>query len=159
MIFNNERQIESAYRIVANLISVPGKSLERIFIGDLRALKEKMLITCSQPEFTKITLSYTNFIFFFFPFFFWGSQLWHIEVPRLEVPVLQGSNQGCSCQPTPQPQQHQKRAASVTYTTACGNSGSLTHWAEPGMEPASSQIVPQVLNLWAKTETFFFLPR
>ena len=28
----------------------------------------------------------------------------------------------------------------VTYTTAQGNTGSLTHWAGPGIEPASSWI-------------------
>ena len=28
--------------------------------------------------------------------------------------------------PMPQPQQHRTRAASATYTTACGNAGSLT---------------------------------
>ena len=39
--------------------------------------------------------------FFFFFFFFLGLYLKHIEVPRL------GSNQGCSCQPTPQLQQCQ----------------------------------------------------
>ena len=31
------------------------------------------------------------------------------------------SNQNCSCQPTPQPQQHRIQATSVTYTTAHGN--------------------------------------
>ena len=32
------------------------------------------------------------------------------------------------------------RATSVTCTTAQGNAGSLTHWARPGMGPASSWI-------------------
>ena len=32
-------------------------------------------------------------------------------------------------------------AASVTYTTAHNNAGSLTHWARPGIEPASSWIL------------------
>ena len=39
----------------------------------------------------------------------------------------QGSNQSCCCRPMPEPQQHQIRVASVTYTTAHGNVGSLTH--------------------------------
>ena len=30
-------------------------------------------------------------------------------------------------------------AMAVAYATACGNTGSSTHWARPGMEPASSQ--------------------
>ena len=38
----------------------------------------------------------------------------------------QGSNLSCSRRPTPQPQQCGMRAASVTYTTAHGNAGSLT---------------------------------
>ena len=35
---------------------------------------------------------------------------------------------GCSCQPTPQPQQCHIWATSETYTTAHGNAGSLPHW-------------------------------
>ena len=38
-----------------------------------------------------------------------------------------GSNWSYSCWPTPQPQQHEIRATSATYTTAHGNAGSLTH--------------------------------
>ena len=41
----------------------------------------------------------------------------------------------------PQPQQHQIWAASATYTTAHGKARSLTHWARPGIEPASSWIL------------------
>jgi len=43
-----------------------------------------------------------------------------------------------TCQPMLYPQQHQNWATSVTYTTAHGNAGSLTHWARPGIEPATS---------------------
>ena len=39
----------------------------------------------------------------------------------------QESNQSCSRQPTPEPQQHRILAAPVTYTTAHGNARSLTH--------------------------------
>ena len=42
---------------------------------------------------------------------------------------------------TPKPQRRQIRATSVTHTTAHGNTGSLTHGARPGMEPASSWIL------------------
>ena len=48
-----------------------------------------------------------------------------------------GSNQSCSCWPTPRPQQRQIWAVSSTYTTAHGNAQSLIHWARPGMEPWS----------------------
>ena len=50
----------------------------------------------------------------------------------------QGSNQSCSYQLIPQPQQCGIWAASATYTTAHSNTRSLTHWARPGMEPTSS---------------------
>ena len=43
----------------------------------------------------------------------------HMEDPRLEA------ESSYSCQPQPQPLQIQ--ASSVTYTTAHGNTGSLTH--------------------------------
>ena len=38
----------------------------------------------------------------------------------------------------PEPQQHQIRAASSTYTTAHGNAGSSTHWAKSGIKPETS---------------------
>ena len=49
-----------------------------------------------------------------------------------------GSNRSCSCQPTPEPQQLRIRAKSATYTTAHSNARSLTHWARPGIKPATS---------------------
>ena len=52
-----------------------------------------------------------------------------------------GSNQNCSCWPVPQPQQQGIWAAFATYTTAQGNTGSLTHWARPGIEHASSWVL------------------
>ena len=39
---------------------------------------------------------------------------------------------------TPQPQQHQIRAESVTHITAHGNVRSFTHWTRPGIEPTNS---------------------
>ena len=45
-------------------------------------------------------------------------------------------NWTCRCHPTPR--QHQIGATSSTYTTAHGNTRSLTHWARPGIEPTSS---------------------
>ena len=46
-----------------------------------------------------------------------------------------------SHQPTPQTQQCQTWAASVTYTIAHGNTGSLIHWVRPGIELTSSWIL------------------
>ena len=77
---------------------------------------------------------------FFFLFIFLGTQLQHMEVPRL------GSNQSCSRWPIPQPQWREIRAKSSTYTTAHGNTRSLTHWARPGFEPASSWILVRFVS-------------
>ena len=66
-------------------------------------------------------------IFFFIFFGF----LQHMEVPRLGVELelsyagLRHSNTGI-------------RAASATYTIAHSNTRSLTHWARPGIKPATS---------------------
>ena len=46
-----------------------------------------------------------------------------------------------SCRSTSQPQQCQIRATCATYTTAHGNTRSLTHWSRPGIEPTSSWIL------------------
>ena len=43
----------------------------------------------------------------------------------------------------PQPQQHKIWAVSATYTTARGNTRSLTHWGGPGIEAASSWILAE----------------
>ena len=41
----------------------------------------------------------------------------------------------------PEPQQCQIRTASATCTTADSNTGSLTHWARPGIKPATSRFL------------------
>ena len=66
----------------------------------------------------------------------------------------QGSNQSCSHRPTPEPQQRGIRAASATYTTA----GSLTHWARPGIEPATSWFLVGFISAAPRQELlcFFF---
>ena len=72
-------------------------------------------------------------------FLFWWLTLCHMEVPRLRVKLE------LQVQPTP----HQIWAASVTYAAACSNAGSLTHWARPRIEPASSRtlsLVPSPLR-------------
>ena len=42
---------------------------------------------------------------------------------------------------------------SATYTTAHGNTGSFTHWARPGMEPATSWFLVGFVNHCAMTGT------
>ena len=46
-----------------------------------------------------------------------------------------------------EPWQHWIWATSMTYASACSNTGSLTHSARPGIRPAPWQIPRQVLNL------------
>lgn len=41
----------------------------------------------------------------------------------------------------------------MTYTTACRNVRSLTHWSKPVMEPASSWTPVQFLTCWTTTGT------
>ena len=81
--------------------------------------------------------------FFLSLFCFLGPPLWHMEVPRL------GLNQRCSCQPTPQPQQHRIWTMSVFYITVHSNAVSLTHQARSGIEPASSWILVGFISHWA----------
>ena len=96
---------------------------------------------------------------FLFLFFFFGL----LSFFRVAPAAYGGSqarswiNQRRSHQPMPRPQQGWIRAASVTYTTAHGNAGSLTHWASPGIEPASSWILVGFVNHWATIGTPDFL--
>ena len=53
----------------------------------------------------------------------------------------------------PQPRQCWIQAASVIYTAVSGNAGSLTHWASPGIELASSWTLVVFLICWATTGT------
>ena len=46
----------------------------------------------------------------------------------------------------PQAQQCQIRAASMTYTTAQGSAGSLTHWARPGIRPTTSWFLVRFVS-------------
>ena len=81
-------------------------------------------------------------IIIFFFLYILGPHPWHMEVPRLGVQ---------SVWPLPEPQQCQIWAASATYTTAHGHARSLTHWARPGIEPATSWFLVGFVNHWATT--------
>ena len=94
-----------------------------------------------QGEICQILLSF-SFLFCFFR----------------DTPVAHGSfqtrsNQSYSCWPMPQPPQCHIWAASVIYTTAHSNAGSLTHWVRPGIKPSSSWIPVWFLTYWATTGT------
>ena len=56
----------------------------------------------------------------------------------------------------PQPQQCGIRAAFVTYTTAHGNAGSLTHWARPGIEPETSWFLVTADPWWELPISFLY---
>ena len=74
------------------------------------------------------------FLFFLF-FFFLGQHLWHMEVARS------------------QSQQHGDPShTSSMYTTVHSNAGFLTHWARPGIEPAS-WIPVGFVNCWVMKGT------
>ena len=58
----------------------------------------------------------------------------------------------------PEPQQCRIQAASMTCTTVQGNAGWLTHWARPGVEPATSWFLVRFVNHYTMMGTpFFFL--
>ena len=64
---------------------------------------------------------------------------------------------GAAAVPT---QQHQIWAVSATYTAGQGNAGSLTHWAGPGIELASSWLLVEFVTMSHsgnfRYESFFF---
>jgi len=95
---------------------------------------------------------FLSFFFFFHHFLGCSLGIWRFSGP--------GLNQSCSHRPTPQPQPQQLgiQATSATYTTAHGNTGSLTHWARPWIEPATSWFLVGFANHWATTGTPLFVP-
>ena len=82
-----------------------------------------------QRQLSAVTTLYSSslrtlrilFLFFSSLFVFLGLHLRHMKVPRL------GLNPSYSLLPTPELQQLGIQAAPVTYTTAQGNTISLTH--------------------------------
>ena len=77
---------------------------------------------------------WANYIFFFF----FLRHLWHMEFPWLGVK----SELQLLAHATP----HQIWAPSTNYVAAFSNAWSLNHWARPGIKPASSRTLYQVLN-------------
>ena len=86
--------------------------------------------------------------FFFFPFFFIRPRLQHTEAPGL------GSNWSHSWELRHSHQQHRIQSTSATCAVACSNTGYLTHWARPGITPASSRRQHWVLNPLSLSENF-----
>ena len=72
---------------------------------------------------------------------FWGGGLFRAAPVSYGGSQAWGPIRAVSYRPTPQPQQLGIQAVSSTYTTTQSNTGSLTHWATPGIKPASSWIL------------------
>ena len=117
-----------------------GQSLERKVLRKLDIHMQKNQVGPLLYTIYKNNSKWIKTIKFHFFLFFLRAALLPHGVPRLEL------NWSCSCQSTLQPQQHRIWASSVTYTTAQANTGSLTHWARPGMEPVSSWLLVRFTN-------------
>ena len=103
-------------------------------------------VTTLQHKFLSIIL------FFFFLFGLWSFEDHTHGIWRFPGQV---SNWSYSCQPPPQPQLRQIRAASVTYTTAQGNARFLTHWVRPGIEPTTSRFLVRFISAVPQWELLF----
>ena len=68
------------------------------------------------------------------------------------IPTAYGSSQArgwIGAAATLQPHQHRTWAVSANYTAAHHNTGSLTHWLKPGIEPTSSWILVKLFLIMA----------
>ena len=72
-----------------------------------------------------------------------------VALVAYEGSQARGLIRAIAAKPTPGPQQCGIWAASVTYTTAQGNSGSLTHRAGPEIEPETSWFLVRFVNRFA----------
>ena len=79
---------------------------------------------------------------FLFFLFLLQLYLWHVEVPRLGA-ELELQLQACTTARAMPDLRHIISKLQHIF----GNPGSLTHWAKPGIKPASSLTLCQVLNL------------
>ena len=96
---------------------------------------------------------YFIFLIFFLFFFFLGQHLGHMEVPKLESGWIRAEADGL---------RHSHSSTvfatrSATYTTACCNTGSMTHWARPGMEPTFSRILVRFISTASQLGTPDFI--
>ena len=91
-------------------------------------------------------------IFLFFYSFFLGPHPPHMEVPRLgaesELPLPAHTTATARWDPSHICNLHNS-------STAHGNTGSLTHWARPGMEPASSWMLVGFIIVEPQGELLF----
>ena len=102
-------------------------------------------------------LQENNTLFFFFFFVFLGPNPRHVEVPRLGVQLklqpsaytrataMQDPSQVCDL--------HHSQVCNLHHT----NAGSLTHWARPGITPASSWMLAGSLTTKPRQELLHLL--
>ena len=86
------------------------------------------------------------FVCFLFCSCFLGPYLRHMEVPRLGIESELQLPAYITAMAT------QIWTASSTYTTAQGNTRSLTHWARPGLEPTTSWFLVRFISTAARWE-------
>ena len=83
---------------------------------------------------SRVTGSYSKFVFDFFFFLF--AFLGHTH--DIGSSQARGKMEAAATSLRHSPQQHRFRAAFATYTTANSNDSSITHWARPRIKPMSS---------------------
>ena len=76
-------------------------------------------------------------VFFVFVYFFLGPHPGHMQVPRLGA----RDQIGATAAGLHHSHSNTRSEPCLTYTTAHSNSGSLTHWVRPGIQPTSSWIL------------------
>ena len=97
-----------------------------------------------------LELSFFLFTFIYlFIFVLLGPHPWHTEIPRLRVKLELQLPASATATAT--------QAVSATYTTAWGNTRSLTHWARPGIEPASLWILVRFISAAPQWEFYLVI--
>ena len=151
-------------------VEFPDRASSKTVLSQFKK-KKKVLLTIWEAQVNREILEYIHnaslcserFTFFFFMirfwiwavsseiifFFFLWPHLWYMEVP--------GPGVESKLQPQPQPHQHQFWATSATHPAACGNAGSLTHWAKSGIKPSTSRTLHRVLKPLNHNGNSFFL--
>ena len=86
----------------------------------------------------------------------------YIHLPFNAAPTAYGASQGrgwiraITASLHPSHSNTRSKPPSATYTTAHSNNRSLTHWARPGIKPASSWILVRFISTEPQWELLFF---
>ena len=127
-------------------VKFPGQGSDTQHSGQSRCSdNDESLICCAKKELLKCVLFLFMYLFLSF----------YLCILFLSIFTAYGgfqANQSYSCWPTPQSQQCRIWAASLTYTTAYGSTGSLTHWARAEFEPVSSWILVRIVSAESRQE-------